>query len=159
MKANLKFILALACFYFIANATFAQPAKKNEKTPMVQSEQTIPKGQTNAPFLGIWELYKVASNGRPLQDYPPGYIKIYNADGTFSIIRVQNTGSIIKGSGHYIIDNDQTCREADKAEDLIDKGFKIKYEFSPDKNVLSISFSFEDGIVYTEAYRKLQPKA
>lgn len=157
MKTNLKFITSLLCFYFIANASFAQLAKNNKKASAVQNQQTAPNGQSNVSFIGIWELYKVTSNGQPMQDYPPGYIKIYNADGTFSIIRVQNGGSIIKGSGHYIIDNDQTCREADHAEDLINKGFKINYEFSQEKKVLSISFSFGDGIMYTEVYRKLEP--
>jgi hypothetical protein len=152
MKTNLKFIAAMLCFYFIADIAFAQSAKNDKKEPVIQNDQA------NSPFLGIWELYKVTTNAQPLQDYPPGYIKIYNADGTFSIIRVQNGGSIIKGAGYYIIDNDHTCREADKSEDLIAKGFKINYEFSQEKKVLSISFSFQPGVIYTEVYRKLEPK-
>jgi len=141
MKTNLKFFAVLLGLYFAGKATFAQEAQK----------------AGNTPFLGIWELFKTASNGLPLQNYPPGYIKIYNADGTFAIIRAQNTGSIIKGSGYYAVDDDQTCREADKLEDLVKKGFKISYEFSTDKKVLTISFSYPDGAAYTEAYRKLEP--
>jgi len=150
MKTNLKLIALFLCFHFMANATFAQSSKNSEKTSLTQN------AQANAPFVGIWELYKVTTNGQALQDYPPGYIKIYNADGTFSIIRVQMTGSIIKGSGYYIIDNDHSCREADKAEELISKGFKIDYQFSQEKKVLSVSFSYQPGVVYTEVYRKLE---
>jgi len=140
MKTNLKFIVAVLCFYLAATTAFAQ--KTDTKT---------------APFVGIWELYKSAANGGPLGNYPPGYIKIYYADGSFSIIRVQNTGSIIKGHGYYVIDDDQNCREADKAEDLAAKGFKISYEFSQDNKVLTIGFSYPDGSAFTEAYRKLEP--
>jgi len=144
MKINLKFIAPLLCFYFAATTAFAQ----NTQSP-----------KNNTAFLGIWELFKTASNGLPLQNYPPGYIKTYNADGTFTIVRVQNTGSIIKGSGYYTIDDDQVYREADKAADLVNKGFKISYEFSPDKKVLTIGFSYPNGAAFTEAYRKLeQPK-
>lgn len=143
MKVNLKFIAVMLCLLFASVSTFAQKIQ-NQKSD-------------NKPFLGIWELFKTASNGLPLQNYPPGYIKIYNADGSFAIIRVQNTGSIIKGSGYYAIDDDQTCREADTFEELVKKGFKISYEFSADKKVLTIGFSYPDGAAYTEAYRKLEP--
>jgi len=141
MKTNLKFIAVLLSFYFVTTTAFAQ--KTDAKT---------------APFVGIWELYKSAANGSPLGNYPPGYIKIYYADGSFSIIRVQNTGSIIKGHGFYAVDDDRTCREADKLEDLAPKGFKISYEFSADKKILTIGFSYPDGSAFTEAYRKLESK-
>lgn len=152
MKTNLKFITASVCFYFATVTVFGQSTQISPKTPATQNTPT-----NNTAFLGIWELFKVSTNGLPLQNYPPGYIKIYNADGTFAIIRVQNTGSIIKGSGYYAIDNDLLYREADKAEDLVTKGFKISYEFSADKKVLTIGFSYNNGTAFTEAYRKLEP--
>jgi hypothetical protein len=138
MKTSLKFITALLCFYFITTTAFAQKAKPD-----------------NTLFIGIWELYRMADNGQPLRPYPPGYIKIFNADGTFNIIRVQKAGSIIKQSGHYSIDDDRVYSEAIKAEDLVDKGIKISYEFSQDNTVLTIGYSYKDGSAFTEAYRKL----
>lgn len=138
MKINLKFITALLCFYFVATTAFAQK-----------------KSADNTPFVGIWELFKMAANGLPLQRTPPGYLKIFNADGTYTIVRVQSTGSIIKQSGYYSISDDQTYREGSKAEGLADKGTKISYEFSPDKTILTIGFSYPDGSAFTEAYRKL----
>jgi hypothetical protein len=162
MKTSLKFIAILLFLYFSVDAAFAQLAGNNKKAPIIKpaSTENAPAPADNkTPFLGIWELYKVASNGLPLQAYPPGYIKIYEPDGSFNIIRVQQSGSIIKSSGFYAIDDEQVCREADKAEDLAGKGFKINYEFSQNNKVLTIGFSYPDGAAYTEAYRKLEPKS
>lgn len=163
MKIYLKFTATLVCLFIIVNLASAQLLAKKNKTPIgIKSEETKNISATvdkKVPFVGIWELYKTASNGLPLQAYPPGYIKIYEPDGKFTIIRVQQGGSIIKSSGYYAIDDDMVCREADKLEELSTKGFKINYEFSHDNKVLTIGFSYPDGAAYTEAYRKLEPKA
>lgn len=159
MKTNLKLITVLLYLYFPAGAAFAQLAMNTKKASPVKSKTEEVRADNKTPFVGIWELYKTAANGLPLQNYPPGYIKIYEPDGSFNIIRVQQGGSIIKSSGFYTIDNDMVYREADHAEELSGKGFKISYEFSQNNKVLTIGFSYPDGAAYTEAYRKLEPKS
>ncbi|MES2376961.1 MAG: DUF4488 domain-containing protein [Bacteroidota bacterium] len=150
MKTNLKFITALLCFYFTITTAFAQ----HSDTP--RSVRASQAAQAKAAFIGVWELFKMADNGQPLRDYPPGYLKIFNEDGTFIIIRVQKGGSIIKQSGYYVIDDDQVFREAPKLEEMQTKGIKISYELSKDNKVFTIGFSYPDGSAFTEAYRRVE---
>jgi hypothetical protein len=144
MKTNLKFVAALLCFYFASTVAFAQKVEPNKEA-----------------FIGIWELYMMASGGQPLHNTGPGYLKIFNADGTFTIVKVQNTGSIIKQHGQYIIDDVLVYREkaldrvTEKLVDPADPGFKINYEFSEDKKLFTIKYSYNDGASFTEVYQRL----
>jgi hypothetical protein len=140
MKNNLKFIAALLCFYFAASAAVAQSNKK--------------------AFVGIWELSKGSTNGQPLQNAGPGYLKTFNADHTFANLQIRNTGSVISHSGKYTIDNAQSYTETalyrlNTSEDPLGQGFKINYRFSEDKKQLTLNFTFKDGTAFTEVWRKL----
>jgi hypothetical protein len=154
MKISLKIIAVLFCFYFAATTASAQHSSPRS-APVSQTPQT----KDNTAFVGVWELFKMSDNGQRLHDYPPGYLKIFSKDGTFIIIRVQKGGSIIKQSGYYVIDDDLIFREAPKLEELDSKGIKISYEFSQEKKVFTIGFSYPDGSAFTEAYRKIEYKS
>jgi hypothetical protein len=60
MKLTLKITAALLCLQLLAITTFAQ---SNQKA-----------------FTGIWELAQAGANGQALQNSPPGYLKVFNAD-------------------------------------------------------------------------------
>jgi hypothetical protein len=144
MKTNLKFIAVLLFLYFASTNAFAQAP---------------PTGKS--PFVGIWELYMMASKDEPLHNYGLGYIKIFNADNTFNIIQVLKTGAIVKQHGQYIVDDALVYREkaldrtTEKLIDPLDPGIKINYEFSEDKKLFTIKYGYSDGASFTEIYRKL----
>lgn len=144
MKPNLKLIAALLCCYFVVTTAFTQ-----KKIPV----------NKNA-FIGIWELSMAATNGQPLQNAGPGYLKTFNADNTFANVQIRNTGSVISHSGKYTIDNARSYTETawyrmEKTDEPLGQGFKINYEFSEDKKVMTFKFTFKNGTEFTEVWRKL----
>lgn len=140
MKLTIKFA-AILCLQFLAMTTFAQSGKK--------------------AFTGIWELAQAASNGQDLQKTGPGYLKIFNADGTFANVQVRNTGSVISHSGEYTINDAEHYTEKalyrmpEMTGGPLGTDFKLHYEFSEDKKQLTLTFILESGLRITEVWQKL----
>jgi hypothetical protein len=145
MRTNLKFITVLICFYFAVTVAFAQKPQPNKKA-----------------FIGIWELSMAASNGQPLQNAGPGYLKMFNTDGTFANVQMRNTGAVISHSGTFAIDNARSYTETalyrmpeNTSDDPLGQGFKMNYEFGEDKKLVTFKFAYKDGTTFTEVWRKL----
>jgi hypothetical protein len=141
MKLSIKFA-AILCLQFLAMTTFAQSGKK--------------------AFTGIWELSQGKYNDQPLQNAPPGLLKIFNADGTFSNVRVQRPQSIISHSGTYKVTDGKHYLETaiNRIPEMngltpLGEPLEISYEFSEDKKLLTLNFTAATGIIVTEIWRKL----
>src|ERR1700712_3260557 len=119
MKLSLKFATVLFSLQLLAITTFAQNAQK--------------------AFTGIWELAQAGATGQTLQDAPPGYLKIFNADSTFANVQVRNTGSKISHGGRFLVTDAQNYSEIplyripEMAGGPLGKGFPLKYEFNEDR--------------------------
>jgi hypothetical protein len=142
MKPTLKLTTVLLCLQLFAITVLAQ-ATKNK-------------------FTGIWELRQDGYNEQPLQNAPSGLLKIFNADNTFSNVRLQRTQSIISHSGKYQIEDAKQYSETafyriPQMDGLTPLGtaLKINYLFSEDEHLLTLTFTAETGIRVTEVWRKL----
>jgi hypothetical protein len=146
MNPILKYALLFTCLQFFALGAFAQISNKS--------------------FVGIWELTTLKSNGGAPSDVPPGLLKIFNADGTFTNVQVSQSGSLISHSGKYAGNDDQQYTEIIKNQISTDeyvlagKTYKIKYVFGLDKRTLKLDGNVDGkngtpGLTYTEVWRKL----
>jgi hypothetical protein len=143
MRASLKFITALLCFYFVATTAFAQNKRTYKKA-----------------FIGIWELSMAGTNGQPLQMAAPGCFKTFNVDKTFANFQVRNTGSVISHSGKYTIDDAHNYTETamyrlENTGEPLGQGFKMNYGFSEDNKQVTFRFAIKNGTAFTEVWRKL----
>jgi hypothetical protein len=141
MKLTLKITAALLCLQLLAITTFAQ---SNQKA-----------------FTGIWELAQAGANGQALQNSPPGYLKVFNADSTFANVQVQRSGSVISHGGRFIVNDTQNYTETalhripEMTGGPLGQGFHLKYIFSEDRKQLTISFILESGMAVVEVWRRL----
>jgi hypothetical protein len=149
MKSILKFIPVLLCLQFFAVSTFAQ------------TQNEVPAHANKTYFTGIWELAQIGQQRGQLQNVNPGYLKIFNTDGTFANIQGRNTGSVISHSGQFVVNTATeytefaTYRMTGMTGGALGKGFKLTYEFSVDKKYITISYTLESGEAFTEVWRRL----
>jgi sugar (pentulose or hexulose) kinase len=146
MKPDLKYLLLFIAVQLFALGTFAQGSNKS--------------------FVGIWELTTIKSDGGVPTEVPPGVLKIFNADGTFTNVQVQQTGSVITHGGKFVVNDDRQYTETIKNEintaeyALAGKTYKIRYVFGLDKKTLKLDGTVDGkngqpDLAYTEVWRKL----
>lgn len=140
MKIFLKVSFLFICFNVSSANLFAQIDEK--------------------AFYGSWELDQSAYYGKP----QTRYIKIFNADHTFSNQQIRGTTTFTSHNGVYRVDDDQyyTERSLYVKEGMSfvfkDKDVIIHYHFSDDKKVLTLSFTVANGTSFTEHWRKIEQR-
>jgi hypothetical protein len=138
MKNILKVSVLLMCFLYCTESVFAQSEEK--------------------AFYGSWELDQSAYVGQ--QHSSTRYIKIFNADHTFTNLQIYASKTFISHSGKYQVnDNDYYTERALYVKEGMnfvfkDKDVKIHYHFSDDKKWLTLSFTVENGTSFTERWRR-----
>jgi hypothetical protein len=140
MKLTLKFTGAILCLHLFVITAFAQRKQ----------------------FIGIWEMTQEAhGNGQALYNVKPGFLKIFNANGTFVDLQVRGSGSVISHGGKYKVNDAQNYTETalyrlpEMAGAPLGKGFPLRYQFSEDKKQITISFRLEAGREIVEVWRRL----
>ncbi|MFD2872217.1 DUF4488 domain-containing protein [Mucilaginibacter ximonensis] len=138
MKTFLRIAILLICFNFLANNLFAQADEK--------------------AFYGIWELDQSAYYGK--QEPPVHYTKEFDPNHTFINRQTKDSKTFTSHLGKYQVNNDGTYTErASYVKEGMsfvfkDKDVIIRYQFSDDKKMLTLSFTVANGASFTEHWRK-----
>jgi hypothetical protein len=149
MKLTLKLTAAFLFLQLCTTSSFAQ----RSRPAIDHANKTY--------FIGYWELSQAGAQGGQLNKVGPGYLKIFNADGTFTNIQTAKTGAVITHSGQFSVNTrtDYTEVANYRVPQMIGgplgRQFPLSYEFSADKKFITINYTLESGGSFTEVWKRL----
>lgn len=111
-------------------------------------------------IVGIWELKKTKNGSQILIDVPLGLYKLFNADSTFSNMRLTKNGAVLSHEGTYKLAENSIYSESlkDQSSGMIidEKQTQLNYKISEDGNMLTLegTLSLNSGATTFQLYEE-----